>query len=336
MVAFVAHAYLRSRERAHEIERYASGERGEHAAADAPCAVFRRLDGKVCVITGAAHGIGRAIAVRCALEGASVVVLVDLPSEAEGFSSAVNAASKAVFDAFLAGVGGQVAFLSCDVTDGEQVAATMKEVRRRFGTLHVLFANAGVPSSGKPLYMETGRDFDRVLSVNVGGVFRCAKHAIPLLLGNGGAGCRARGSIITTGSVFGTLASHNAAAYVASKAAVAALTRALALELGPSGIRVAGVEPGFIDNDMGRRRKSMAEGRARETLGKRRQTAALAPAGREGSVAEVAAAAVWLASEEAAFVTGTMLRVDGGLSCTFNSGARTHRAFEEGSLLVAA
>jgi len=212
--------------------------------------------------------------------------------------------------------GGDALFVPCDVVDAGQVRTLMQTVVDRCGRIDVLVNNAGIPGTQAPAETTPEDDWDRVLAVNLRGVFLGAKYAIPHLRASG------RGAIVNIASIFGLIGAHEHPAYSAAKGGVIALTRQLAVDYGPQGIRVNCICPGFIDNDMAARRTRMAPADAARNLAEREATAALQPLGRQATTDEVAAVAVFLASDESSFMTGAILPVDAGLTAYFNRGVR--------------
>jgi len=249
-----------------------------------------RLDGKVAVVTGGAHGIGRASAKALAAEGATVAVGdVD---EVEG-----RACAGEIRDA-----GGDAIFVRTDVTSLDDVQALVGDAVERWGRLDVMFNNVGVAIGGAAGEMSEG-DWRRVIDVNLTGVWRGMRVAIPIMLEAGG------GSIVNTSSVQGHVGFVGWSGYAASKGGVDALTRQAAVEYAPKGIRVNAIVPGTILT-------AMNEGILREVDDPDALLAewnAMHPVGRIGMPEEVAAAVVFLASDESSFVTGVSLRVDGGM-----------------------
>jgi NAD(P)-dependent dehydrogenase (short-subunit alcohol dehydrogenase family) len=264
----------------------------------------RRLDGRVAIVTGAAVGIGAAIARRLAREGARVVV-ADVKVD-EG-TATVTA---------LCHLGTEALFVKTDVSDAGQALAMVGQAIDAFGRLDVLVNNAGIPGPPVELDALEPDDWDRVLAVNLRGPFLCAKYAIPHVERSG------RGAIVNIASTFGLVGAHTSSAYAASKGGVIALTKQLAVDLGPRGIRVNAVCPGYVYNDMDARRTRMTPESAAANLAAREAAAALQPLGRQGSTEEIAAAVAFLASDDAAFVTGAILPVDGGCTAHFNLGKR--------------
>lgn len=246
-----------------------------------------RLNGKVCIVTGGGSGIGRATCVLFAREGARVVV-ADKRSEAA--------------QAVAAECGGAIA-LEVDVSVSAQVKRMVDDTVAQFGRLDVLVSNAGYGITGS--VVETDEDaWEGLMAVNVRGVYLCAKHAIPAMKRTGG------GAIVNTASVVASIGIRNRAAYCASKGAVAALTRAIAIDHVGDGIRCNAVAPGTIDtpyfDDILRNSPVAADSRkaleARQLLG------------RLGTPEEIAAGILFLASDESRFATGSILTLDGGMT----------------------
>jgi NAD(P)-dependent dehydrogenase (short-subunit alcohol dehydrogenase family) len=248
----------------------------------------RRFDGKVALVTGAAQGIGRATAERLGLEGGSIA-LVDVNEE--GVITAAAELRKQGIDA----VG-----IACDVGDERQVADAFAAAVSQFGGLDVVHAHAGILLPGN-VVDETIERFELTLRVNVTGIFLTARAAIPHLLDRGG------GAIVNTGSTAGIVAEPNFLGYCTSKAAVNHMTRQLALDYAAKGIRVNAVAPGWIDTSFS---DPILEGATREELDE--MVRAAVPMARMGSPAEVAAAVAFLASDDASFITGHCLVLDGG------------------------
>ena len=243
-----------------------------HVAAD--------LSGRVALITGAASGIGRASALAFASAGVSVA-LVDI--DAGGLADTAAAARKA---------GSPAEVLVADVTDLRAVTAAVGRAVQVFGRLDAAHNNAGVPGPYVPLDEYSEEDFLRVLQVDLAGVWRCMRAEIRQMRIQGS------GAIVNTSSMLGAAAMPDNGAYTAAKHGVHGLTRAAALELGGAGIRVNAVAPGVT-------RTGMTSAVSDALLG-------TVPLGRIAEPEEIAAAAVWLCSPEASYITGSVLVADGG------------------------
>jgi cyclopentanol dehydrogenase len=246
-----------------------------------------RLDGKVALISGAARGQGEAEARMFAAEGACVV-LGDVRPEGEDVAREITAA------------GGRAAFCMLDVTSEPDWAGAVERAEREFGRLDVLVNNAAI--LGRAGIVDTTLEvWSRVIAVNQTGPFLGMRAAIPALRRSGG------GSIVNISSALAIIGTGESASYTAAKGALTALTRTVAVELAPDRIRVNVIHPGVIDTPM----VDDGMGRSPEAL---RQMADSAPLGRMGRPEEMAAAVLYLASDESAFVTGASLSVDGGLT----------------------
>jgi NAD(P)-dependent dehydrogenase (short-subunit alcohol dehydrogenase family) len=246
-----------------------------------------RLSGKVALVTGAAQGIGLACARAFAREGAKVFV-TDLNEDA---------GRRAVLQ--LRSEGLQASFAACDVSRKDQVEAAMRSVVGEFGRLDVLVANAGIVHAAEFIDLEE-KDFDRVLAVNLKGVFLAGQAAARRMVEQGGGG-----SIINMSSVNAILAIPNQVPYVVSKGAINQLTKVMSLALAPHRIRVNGIGPGTILTELAKT----------AVLGNReaeRKILSRTPLGRMGDPAEVAQVALFLASDESSYVTGQTIYPDGG------------------------
>jgi NAD(P)-dependent dehydrogenase (short-subunit alcohol dehydrogenase family) len=255
------------------------------------------LAGRVAVITGSGRGQGLAAALRFAEEGASVVINdLDETTVKAAVDQVQSAAGRAV---------GAVA----DVSDPDEVQAMLGVARDEFGGLDILYNNAGIGFSAKArmgIAMDdilncTIEDWDRILAINLRGPFLCSKFAIPMLEQRGG------GVIINTASIAGLRGGPSVHAYGVSKAGVMMLTRCIASAYGKLGVRCNAILPGLIDTDMVHDTVLATED-AREGVARR------TPMGRIGAPDDVAATALFLASDAAAFVTGQAIAVDGGLT----------------------
>jgi NAD(P)-dependent dehydrogenase (short-subunit alcohol dehydrogenase family) len=244
------------------------------------------LEGRVAIVTGAGSGIGAASARRFAAEGATVGVADIRLAKAGEVAEEIR------------GAGGEALALGVDVADAASVAAMVGTVVDAYGRLDVLFNNAGTLRPGTAVELAV-EDWDLVMAVNVRSVFLGAKYAVPLMAQQG------KGSIINTASISGLHGDGGAVCYAASKAAVINLTRALSTDHAAAGIRVNAICPGTIQTPPVQR--MMADPEALAT------NLAAHAVGRLGFPEEIAAAAVWLASDESSFVSGEALVVDGGL-----------------------
>ncbi|MCO5101048.1 MAG: SDR family oxidoreductase [Burkholderiaceae bacterium] len=249
-----------------------------------------RLDGKVVIVTGAGSGIGANIAIRMAREGATLV-LNDL-----------NETGLTQTAADIEGLGARVAFVRGDISDGRHYAALVAEADARYGRLDVVVNNAGWSYQNKPMTEVTEAEFDRVLTVNLKSIYMSVIHAVPIMIRSGG------GSFINIASVAGIRASAGLSWYGASKAAVIAASSGIAVELGSKNLRSNCINPGF-NPDTG-----LADAFMGGELDSARRASVLSkvPLNRLCSSSDIAAAAVFLASDEAAFITGTCITVDGG------------------------
>ncbi len=252
---------------------------------------MQRLDHKIALITGAGNGIGRGIALRFAQEGAVVGVLDVMP---DGVNETVRQ---------IRGADGKAHALICDLRDAEQVETTLAAFAKEAGTINVVVNNAAVMPTGR-MHETSLENWDAVFDVNVRGAYLVNCAVIPGMLAIG------QGSIIHMASVTGIRGLPGIAAYSATKGALIALTRAMSTDYARLGIRVNAVSPGTIDSPM--LHNFLAAQQRPEVL--RGMFDDMHPIGRVGTIEEVASVCVFLASDEASFVTGSNYEVDGGLS----------------------
>ena len=247
------------------------------------------LDGKSALITGGGGGIGRATALAFAREGARVAIA---DANAESAQQTVEQVNQA---------GGQAMSLSGDVTDSAQVQAMVNAVIAAYGRIDCAFNNAGiagfqVDASGKRTHEWADESFDRMIAVNLRGVWLCMKHELPQMLKQGG------GVIVNTGSIAGLSGLPTSSAYVAAKHGVLGLTKTAAVEYAQDRIRVNAVCPGYIETNM-----------TVDTMRRRgEQILGMVPFRRMGKPEEIAEMVLWLSSDRASYVSGACYNVDGG------------------------
>ena len=251
---------------------------------------MNRLASKVAVITGGAVGLGKATAERMAEEGAAVAILDVRDEEGVALAAALTAR------------GLKAAWWRCNVASEAEVKRTLDDVVAHFGKLDILVNNAGIAGVSKPTHEITEAEWDLVQSVNVKGVFFCTKHAIPHLKAAGG------GSIINLSSIYGLVGGADVPPYHASKGAVRVMSKTDAMLYAPDRIRVNSIHPGFIWTPMVEGHLA-SQGDVEEG---RKAVGALHPLGHIGVPDDIAWGAVYLASDEAGFVTGSELVIDGG------------------------
>jgi NAD(P)-dependent dehydrogenase (short-subunit alcohol dehydrogenase family) len=249
-----------------------------------------RLEGKVAVVTGAADGIGHAIAEGFAREGAHV------------FLSDINDKRGRAFAKALRDAGHAADYVHCDVAEEKDIANLIKTAVKKGGRLDVLVNNAAIAIGGMPVYEMTDEQWHRLIAVNLTSVFRGCKYALPHLI------TQKRGSIINMASAQGHVGLDGWTAYAGAKGAVMAMTRQMAVEFGPHNVRVNSISPGTINTPMNEKVVADLGGQVARAWVK------MHPIGRIGEPAEVAEAAIYLASDAAGFTTGIDLRVDGGLT----------------------
>jgi NAD(P)-dependent dehydrogenase (short-subunit alcohol dehydrogenase family) len=251
---------------------------------------MKRLEGRVALVTGAASGIGRASAKLFAAEGAKIVA-VDRAGE-------VEATAKAIKDA-----GGTALAIQCDASAEAEIAAAVDTAVKNFGTLDVAFANAGVSGGLKPFFELEAADWSQVLQVNLIGAFLCVKHAARVMMPKG------KGSIICTASVAGLRSGAGGGPYSASKAGVISLVLTGANYLAGTGVRMNAICPGLIETGMTKPIFDYARSK-----GSADKIGQLNPLRRYGEPDEIAHMALFLASDDASYVNGQAIAVDGGLS----------------------
>jgi NAD(P)-dependent dehydrogenase (short-subunit alcohol dehydrogenase family) len=249
-----------------------------------------RVEGKVAVVTGGALGLGKATCQVLAKEGATVAVTDIRPEEGQQLAQEIESS------------GGAARFWELDTSSENQVKQAFAEVRNTFGKIDILVNNAGISGANKPTHELTLEEWERVMAVNVQGVFLCTKHVIPYMREAGG------GSIINLSSIYGIVGAPDSPPYHASKGAVRLMSKTDALLYAKDRIRVNSVHPGFIWTPMVenflREQGNLEEGR--------RQLDSLHPIGYVGEPDDIAYGILYLASDEAKFVTGSELVIDGG------------------------
>lgn len=242
------------------------------------------LQNKTAIVTGAGSGIGRAVALAYAREGARVVVS-DIKEE--GGQETVRLIHEA---------GAEAQFVRADTSSPEDNEALVRAAMDRFGALHVTCNNAGIGGEQNPVGELSVEGWRKVIDINLSGVFYGMRAQIPRMLEAGG------GAIVNMASILGQVGTANSSAYVAAKHGVVGLTKTAALEYSARGIRINAIGPGYIDTPL-------LEGLPPET---RQGLVSLHPIGRLGRAEEVAELAVWLSTDRASFVTGAYYPVDGG------------------------
>jgi len=246
-----------------------------------------KFSGKVALVTGAAAGIGRATALAFAREGAKVVLADVLVKEGEEAAQAIRKA------------GGEAIFVRTDVSKPAAVERAVNQAIENFGRLDVAFNNAGIEGRRAPTADCTEENWDRVISINLKGVWLCLRQEIPAMVNQGG------GAIVNNASIAGLVGFQGLPAYTTSKFGVIGLTKAAALEYAKDGIRVNAICPGVIHT-------AMVDRLIQENPEMEAGLAAGTPLGRMGEPEEIAEVVTWLCSDAASFVTGHALVADGG------------------------
>lgn len=244
-----------------------------------------KLEGKTALVTGASRGIGKAIAKTLAAEGAMVIV---------NYNGSKEAADQVVAE--ITAAGGKAVSYGCNVADAEAVETMMKEVLAEQKRLDILVNNAGITRDNLILKMKE-EDFDAVLGINLKGVFHTCKYAARQMLK------QKSGCIVNISSISGVMGNAGQTNYAASKAGVIGFTKSLARELASREIRVNAIAPGFIETEMTEKLSETAVEAGKSQI----------PFGRFGKAEEVAKAVCFLASEDASYITGQVLHVDGGM-----------------------
>lgn len=244
------------------------------------------LEGKVAVVTGAGRGIGRAVALKLAAEGAVVVV---------NYNGSATRAEDVVNE--ITGQGGTAVAIQCNVSDYESVAAMMKNVVDTYGKIDILVNNAGITRDNLLMKMSE-EEFDAVIDTNLKGVFNCMKHVARQMIK------QRNGRIINISSVSGVLGNAGQANYCAAKAGVIGITKSFAREAASRGITVNAVAPGFIETEMTEVLSDSVKAGATEQI----------PMKHFGTAENIADAVAFLASDQAAYITGQVLCVDGGMA----------------------
>lgn len=244
------------------------------------------MKNKVVLVTGSSQGIGKAIALKFASLGAKIA-LNDIAGQEDNLKKTQQE---------IAAIGGKAKYFFADVSRYEEVEKMMKEISEEFGQLDVLVNNAGI-CQDRTLAKMTEEEWQRVININLTGVFHCSKAALPLVVSS-------KGKIINVSSVVGQRGNFGQANYAAAKAGIIGFTKSLSKEVGKLGVNVNAIAPGFIAT-------KMTESLPGQLTAVIKQLTSL---GRFGQPEEVADAVVYLASDQASFITGTVLNVDGGLS----------------------
>lgn len=252
---------------------------------------MKRVENKVAVVTGGASGIGRAISLQLAKEGATVAV-TDVSDE-EG-RKVVEAIEE--FE-------GTAKYWHVDTSDEDNVSSVFPDISREFGSIDILVNNAGIAGINKPTHEISKEEWDKVIDVNVNGVFLCTKHTIPIMKNAGG------GSIINISSIYGLVGASDLPPYHASKGAVRLMVKNDALLYAKDNIRINSIHPGFIWTPLV---KDLAEDSPEQIEKFREKLANRHPLGQVGEPEDVAYGVVYLASDESKFVTGSELVIDGG------------------------
>ncbi len=255
---------------------------------------MKRLEGKVAVVTGGSLGIGKATCKILAKEGAKVAITDILDEEGKQLEEEIGSD------------GNTAKYWNLDVSNEKNVQKVFSEVKNEFGKINVLVNNAGISGVNKPTHEITEEEWDKVMNINVKGVFFCTKHIIPYMRENKG------GSIINLSSIYGIIGAPDIPPYHASKGAVRIMTKTDALNYAVEKIRVNSVHPGFIWTPLVEAMGKESEEGLEEF---RKNLNSMHPIGHVGEPDDIAYGIVYLASDEAKFITGSELVIDGGYTC---------------------
>ena len=260
---------------------------------------MRRIDGRVAIVTGSTSGIGEAIAKILAKEGAVSIITGRTQNEGTRVVNDIKAS------------GGDAEYYSLDVTNEKRIEEVTRQVHDKYGRIDILVNNAGIGGPDKPTHEYTREEWEWVFNVNVTGAFLCTKYAVPYLKKS------SKGNIIYMSSIYGIIGAPNVPAYHASKAANRIMAKIDALLYAKDGIRVNSLHPGFIWTPMvenSLKEQSRATGRSAEEL--KKELESLHPIGHIGEPNDIAYGVLYLVSDEAKFVTGSELVIDGGYTTT--------------------
>jgi len=252
---------------------------------------MKRVENKVAIVTGGSLGIGEASCLLLAKHGAKVAVTDIKDKEGQALVAKIKAA------------GGAAEFWHMDTTNEEEVKSVISKIKSKFGKIDILVNNAGIAGVNKPTHEITSEEWDKVIAINVKGVFFCTKYTIPCMLENGS------GSIINLSSIYGIISAPDLPPYHASKGAVREMSKTDALLYAKDKIRVNSVHPGFIYTPLV---EDLGKGQSGGLEKFKQETGALHPLGHMGEAIDIAYGILYLASDESKFMTGSELVIDGG------------------------